>query len=76
MRQQVNFTHLITGKTVTIFDRSAIAGIMTGDCVDAAGKTHLGAAWIIVDKVSNPIPVRETSEEINKLLGIIQEKDV
>lgn len=73
MRKQVDFTHLITGKTVTIFDRTAIAGLLTGDCVDANGKKHEGASWILVDKVPNPIPVRETAEEINKLLGLYQE---
>jgi hypothetical protein len=65
---RVEFQHLLTGSRVVVFDKRAILAIVLGDCKGATG-TVPNAVFLIIDKVPNPIPVRETVEEVEQKLG-------
>ncbi len=71
MNNTIQLTHLATGKVIVIVDRKSISALFTGDMV-MADKTYPGATWIVIDKVSQPIPVKESQQEVLELLGLNQ----
>lgn len=77
MKHTVNFTHLVTGKTITIArdsqtNRFPVAAIIHGPMKDPkTGKESLDEkVWLILEKVPNPLPVQETEQEVLKLLEL------
>lgn len=68
-RDPIRLTHLVTGKQVVIVERTSVSAIFIGDCV-TQGSTMPGATWIVLENVTNPIPVKETEEEVLRLLDI------
>ena len=68
------FTDLITGKTITVFNRNNIGAMIHGDAIDrATGKTVASSSvFLIMEKADHPIGVRETETEVMALLGLAQ----
>lgn len=67
----IHFTHLVTGKRVTVVEPRAVAAFFSGPMQDKAGKpSATDNVWLVIDKVPSPIPVVETEDEVLTKLGL------
>jgi hypothetical protein len=67
----ITFTHTFTGKTITILDKRAISAIIHGDATRSDGTGATPAVFLVIDKVPQPLPVRESEAEVLEKLGLL-----
>lgn len=75
MKPTVTFTHLVTGKQITIArnnqnNQFPITTILHGPAKDpkTGRESPEEHVWIVIENVPNPLPIRETYEEAMSLL--------
>lgn len=69
--KSAKFTHAITSKIVTLFYPDEVTGMIHGVAKSMlpTGVEEVAALFLIIKNVPNLLPVRETEEEVLKILG-------
>lgn len=71
MNKAIVFHQIFTGKAITVLDRTSIGAVIHGTATSKDNE-KADCVFLLIDKVANPVAIRETEEEVMQALGLKQ----